>query len=417
MQIQSSRLTGPNAGKATQTQPTPTNADSSESAPSDSFDFTAEEIVTKGAFAAGGALGGVGLGVVTGNIMNSIANTSISTGVGGTLGGIGGAITALAISDSDKKGQSMLRVFGGWAGSSAGSLAGQYVIGGLGQAMSAAGAAPWIGSIAPLLGTAVGGLGGAALPLQGAEGKVAELVTDSAMTGLAGTAGIGIGGIMQLMVNGAAPVLGPAAEVAPALGAAALGSLVLATRKENNEVINATGATFVGAGIGYTLGMVAGGIANALGASPVAALAAPASGLIAGGLGGYTVSELPGHKFAEKAGVTAGLTGLGTVVGDIGGNVLTAITGNEIYSQFGTAVGAGNGLLVGLSVGDVDTHKAAPSLFGGTAGIATGALLGTALSALTGQETWKVVMPVLGGVAGGLSGAAAAFQVEKSEES
>lgn len=381
--------------------------------------ISAQDIVTKGAYATGGALGGVGLGVVTGNLMTSLTGVPLFSSVGGIAGGLGGAATGLAVSDSQNRGRTMYRVFAGWAGSSVGSLAGQSVATAAGQALSASGAAPWIGAVAPVVGTAVGALAGATLPLVGADGKIPTLVKNGAKTGLGVAAGLGIGAGIQAIVANGAPVLAPAATVAPILGAVALGSMVLNGTSKDERFGETFASTSAVSAFGYALGMVGGGFAQLAGASQAASLATPIAGAIGGALYGYSGSsrELPGQKTADKAaGVVTG-AGVGTTLGDLGGMALTAVTGNDIYRNAGSVVGGLNGALIGLSASGVDSHKATPAVVGATAGTATGALIGAALENLTGQTVWGVVMPVLGAAAGGLSSVAATFGSAKAQSS
>ncbi len=376
-------------------------------------DTSLADLVTKGAYAAGGALGGVGLGVATGQVMSSLTGSDIFSSMGGVMGGLGGAVTALAVSKSDNKTQSMLRVFGGWAGSSAGSLAGQYVIGNIAQNLAAAGAAPWIGALGPLLGTAVGGLYGAALPLADADTGAAAILKHSAVASLAGTAGIGLGAAVQIAVANGAPALAPLSMIAPTLGAIALGSTALDLRNAGGKPVAVLAPMSFYGGIGYAVGMAIGGAVD----STIGTFVAPVSGLLTGAFGGYTKSteDLPHKDLTEKAAIVSATTGIGTLVGELAGHGLTAVTGNSLYSQVAGMIGAANGAALGLSAAGVNTHKVTPTFFGASVGTATGALLGTALSKLTGQEIWGLVMPVLGATAGGLSAAAAAFNEAKGK--
>ena len=389
---------------------------STESTPKDSFHLSAEEVVTKGAFAAGGALGGVGLGVVTGSLMNSLTGSKLSSTLGGTLGGVGGAITALAVSGNENKAQSMVRVFGGWTGSSAGALAGQFV-GDFAQGLTALGASAWIGAAGPLAGTAVGALAGASIPLAGADGKVANLVKDTALAGLAGGGGIALGSFAEIAAHQVAPALGPVASVGPLLAGLTTGSIALAIKNEGPLAIDIA-AVSIPTSLSFAAGMFGGVVASKLGASDIASMAIPAAATLTAGLNGYASlgdNDRPGHEIASKAAVLTATTGFGTTIGDLAGSALTAVTGHGIYKQAGAIAGATNGALAGLSLNGVNTLKAGPSVIGATAGTATGALLGAALSRLTGQGLWGIVMPALGAAAGGLSGAAAAFQAEKTK--
>ena len=149
MNIQST-LTKPQAKLAQANSPQPEPEKTEEDS------LSVQDMVTKGAYATGGALGGVGMGIVTGQVMTSLTGVPIFSQVGGFAGAMAGAGTALAASKSENKAQTLKEVFFSWGLGSAGAAGGQYAMTAVGETLAASGAGAWVGATAPLLGTVVG---------------------------------------------------------------------------------------------------------------------------------------------------------------------------------------------------------------------------------------------------------------------
>lgn len=390
---------------------------SGPSAKPEKTDITPQDIVTKGAYLTGGALGGVGVGVVTGKVMSDLTGISMFSSVGGVAGALGGAASAYALSGNANKKEALVRVSAGWVGGSLGSAAGQFVLGKAGEALVAAGASSYLGAAGPLVGTLVGGLGGASLPMS-SDTKTGKLMKRVAVSSLAATAGTYGGGLAQSLLATNVPALSTAAALAPVVGGLAAGSIAHSYTIDSRQ---ATAAAYSGGfgAAGFGAGLLAGGLASTVTGSAFYTAGLPVIGMAAGALlgGGAGLEETNrsqetdsrAEKFFAASGTIAG-AGVGAAIGDAVGHGLQMLTGNSIYAQAGMAVGGVNGLLGGLSMHGIDTHKVAPTVAGATAGVAGGALLGHVLSAISGQQIWGTVLPVLGGAAGGLSCLAATFQ-------
>lgn len=399
------------------------NNPSGPSAKPEKTDITPQDIVTKGAYLTGGALGGVGVGVVTGKVMSDLTGISMFSSVGGVAGALGGAASAYALSGNANKKEALLRVSAGWVGGSLGSAAGQYVLGKAGEALVAAGASPYLGAAGPLVGTLVVGLGGASLPMS-SDTKTGKLMKRVAVTSLAATAGTYGGGLAQSLLATGVPALSTAAALAPVVGGLAAGSIAHSYTSQSPQAMAAAYSGGFGA-VGFGAGLLIGGLASGITGSAFYTAGLPVIGMATGALmgGGAGLEESNrsesfkpvSDKLFTAAGVVAG-GGVGAVIGDAAGYGLQALTGNSIYAQAGMAVGGVNGILAGLSANGVDTHKVTPTLLGTTAGVAGGAVLGHVLSAISGQQVWGTVLPVLGGAAGGLGSLAATFQQPGSAE-
>jgi hypothetical protein len=423
-----------------------------------------KDLVTKGAYASGGALAGVGLGVATGGVMSNLMGTSSLMTAGGVLGAIAGAGTAVSLADSENKKETLTKVALGWGGASIGSAAGQFLgLNVLGPLATSAGM-PSVATLAPFLGTATGALTGAAIPNIESSGEMLKLVRHGAGVSVLGSIGLTLGLAGKLWAI-RTPGMEHMGSFGPILGAAT-GAAIGHSIATDNVIADRVARTSFGTSAGYGVGSVVGGIAHSIGGSSLYTLALPAAGALAGSLTAYATrsygeSEVPygheagigatvvgsaaagtlagdalghlltaatGHSLYSQMGFLVGglngagigsviaapteitrkaagfslLTTSGLTVGALAGSALTAATGHDVYNQFGSALGALNGAAGGLEAIGIDTKKGQPILLSGTAGIGGGALVGSALSAITGHSVYGQMGAVAGGVSGAL---------------
>ena len=416
MKIQSTRQTGQTIKNSQ-----PDQAPKAES----TDELTIKDVVTKSAFTAGGALGGTGLGVATGLAISNISGNPVFGQFGGLVGAVGGAAAGLAASQKGASKANLARSVGAWAGASILSSGGMWAVGRATSHLAAHGAGALIGANGALVGAVAGGLVGAAIPFIGSEGRITGGLKDAASVAAGGTAGMLVGAGIQAAVNSAASsaaeqllpqfakMLAPVPYVTAAVGA------LSALDYKNNPGYEADmpglrKARNVGWAIagGYAGGALIGSLATlGFGASSAYMLAAPAVAATTAGL-----TAMGGHeKDFESSGYTKGaqtllLTGLGAGAGDVIGSGLTALTGNSLYRNIGAAAGAANGLTAGLRWAGLDDKKGLPLVTGLVSGGASGVLLGAGISALSGQNIWNTVVPVLGAATSVLTGLALAMK-------
>lgn len=421
-----------------------------------------KDVVTKSAFASGGALAGVGLGVATGGVLSSLTGAGSMTSVGGVLGALAGAATAVAVSGSDQKVDTLQKVGLGWAAASVGSGVGQ-VVGGatLGAAAQALGYTT-LATAAPFIGTATGALLGAAIPLANSDSDTAKLVKQGALVAGLGSLGLTLGTAGQAIAAAstglenfamAAPVIGLAAGTtlalsqfsdSPKAAAAArmaiggpvgyalgngmavlankvntvLPSFVFSTvggvggallalgsaegQRTELEVRSAQiGMSLVTGSTGLAIGELAGDILATATGNSLHRVAVPALGAVTGGLLGAHLQGLDTDRYSGAA-ILGGFT---LAAGAVGGAALTFLSGNPLYNQLGTAVGSVNGVLAGMEVAGVDTRKALPITFSASAGAGIGAATGEFLTHLTGNSLYSAAGPIVGLVNGAALGA------------
>lgn len=379
--------------------------------PKDKF----KDMVVKGAYASGGALAGVGLGVATGGLLSSLTGATSLTTVGGVLGAVGGAGTAVAVIDSEDKGKTLRQVGLGWTLASVGSGAGQFIAGPLLQQLATAAGSGAIATAAPFIGTAVGAVVGAAIPMNGEKGTVPEALQRGAVTSGLASLGliVGTAGKAWAMMD---PRVAHMGTIAPFLGAAAGGlggfsisrNVVSGIESENLEK---AATSLGGSAFYYGIGSVAGAFAHLAGGSSAYTYAFPAMGAAAGallgfGATGYGDEKTQSEQLANHGGIALLGAGAGTMAGDVLGNILTAATGQSIYANTGFALGAAQGGLMALAANGLDTKKAVPisllTTIGTTIGTTVGALGGAGLTALTGNNLYNQIGGVVGGINGGL---------------
>ena len=150
MKIQSTRQTG---------QTLQPSRPAAESKVDSGSDLNVKDIVTKGAFTAGGALGGTGLGVATGLAISNLSGNPIFGQFGGLVGAVGGAAAGLAASQKGASKANLARSVGAWAGASVLSSGGMWAVGHATSYMAAHGAAAVLGANGALVGAVAGGLG------------------------------------------------------------------------------------------------------------------------------------------------------------------------------------------------------------------------------------------------------------------
>lgn len=408
MQIMSSRIT-PKSANIDNSAPSKPEQSQLPEQPNDQF----KDLVVKGAYASGGALAGVGLGVVTGGVLSTLTGTPALTTVGGVMGALGGAGTAFAVADSENKAETLRQVGLGWTGASIGAAAGQYIAGGMLQHVAQAAGLHSIAAAAPFVGTATGALLGAYTPMSNSSGQVPEILIKATAVSTGGAVGLFLGtaGKAWAMSN---PAMAHMGTIAPALGSLTGAAIGLAASLDGeNKLVGKAASGLAGSAFYYGVGSVAGAIAHAAGGSSLYTHAFPAIGAIAGGLLAQDVEHMfnlsdpgPAEKIASRAGATL-LGGMaGTMVGDVAGHILTGITGQDIYSNIGFAVGAANGGLMGLTAKGVDTKDAIPASIITTFGVGLGALGGAGLTYLTGNPLYNQV----GGIVGGVNGALGAME-------
>jgi hypothetical protein len=403
-------------------------------------DLTFKDVVTKGAFTAGGALGGTGLGVATGMALSNVSGNAIFGQFGGVAGAVGGAAIGLAASQQGVSKENLAKSVGSWVGASVLSSGGMWVVGKASAHLAAHGASVLLGVNGPLLGAVTGGLVGAAIPFVASDGKISNQLKNAAAVSLGGTAGALAGGGLQALVTaplaksiaglGKEPVTAAALQQVahtmpqlttmlaplPYLGATVLALSALDFKnnpdpwepeKPNLKAARNTALATTG---GYLGGAALGSLASfAFNASPAYLVAAPLVGATAAGLT-YLGEHQSGENGYTKAAKTVFTTGLGAGVGDAIGNGLTALTGNDLYRNIGATAGAVNGLAAGLNWSGIDDKKGLPVVTGLLSGGASGVLLGAGISALSGQSVWNTVVPVLGAATGALTGLALSLE-------
>lgn len=191
----------------------------------------------------------------------------------------------------------------------------------------------------------------------------------------------------------------------PLAASTAASTLYLSTlESQHKEKFATAGATALGVGMGSAVGGLMGaglsavtgnGIYNAVG------------GVLGGATAGLASYAGPGEsnllKAAGSVGTTSGMMSAGVLLGE----GLTALSGNQIYATLGAGAGvATGGLMSAQGIWGVDSKGTMEASLGAVGGTAAGVALGEGLSLLTGQNIWKSTLPVLGTVAGGLSGLA-----------
>lgn len=408
----------PKTSLPTQNPSSPAKSDSEPKA-----DLTFKDIVTKGAYTTGGALGGTGLGVATGLALSNVSGNPIFGQFGGIAGAVGGAAAGFVASQNGVSKENLARSVGSWVGSSMLSSAGMWAVGSATSSLAAHGASAVLGANGALIGAVAGGLIGAAVPFIGSEGRITNGLKDAATAAAGGTAGVVAGAGIQALAMKATnisslPQFGLMLGPVPMITAAA-GALTLLDIKYNpgyspdHPNLRKAKHTSWSAAVGYGAGALVGSAAtDIIGASGNYLAAAPAVGAIVGGLtclGEY--SDSPDNAYTKGAKTTL-LTGLGTAAGDAIGHGLSALTGYSVYRDIGAAAGAVNGLTAGLRWSGIDDKKGLPVVTGLLSGGASGALLGAGISALSGQDIWQVVMPALGSATGLLTGLALSMHKE-----
>ncbi len=420
--------------------PTEVQADAAN-AQQDTFEsggLSAKSLVAKGAYAAGGALGGTGLGVVTGLALSNLSGNPVFGQLGGVIGIAGGVAAGLAASKGDLNKEALTRSVGSWVGASAGASGGMWALGAIGGALAQNGASAVLATSGALMGAAAGGLVGAALPFIGVKGPISNTLKNTAAVVGGGVSGAMLGGTAQSLVTSMAgdlfskkakeagmeaaqylaqnvpqlsTVLAPIPLMLGVVGAfSTLSGTHTGSSKTGKALVTARDAG-IGSTIGYGVGAAVGGVINAFGATTAYSIGTPIVGAAIGSL-----IALDGHRsdktsvYATAAGTTA-LAAVGVGVGDAIGHGLTALTGNPLYSQIGAIAGGANGLVGGLRANDVNKNGF-EVVTGLVSGGASGALLGAGISALTGQPIWNTVMPILGAAAGTLTGLALALDAK-----
>jgi len=316
---------------------------------------------------AGGALGHV-VGGVTGS---AGLGTGVSATVGTLTGGLQNTTGALAQGDMQETVQHLVGTVGGTVSTLLGAVGG--AAGGNGNGGAGAG----LGGLGNVVGGLTGAVTGLLGQLGGGSGGTTPTSPGQAVTdGIGGvvdlTGGLvaqtGVGGVVDGVVDGAAPVVNGAG--------AAVGGLVGGL----------TGSTSLGNGVSGTVGALTGGLQNMTGAlaqgnltgtvqsalGAVNTTAGTLLGAVGSTLGGITGSASGVNGLTNLlTGVTGGVTGgLSNVVGQLTGN--PAPTSNAPPPAGPSGLVVGNGGLVG-TVGQL-IGPTATSLFGGSGYTQNGSL-------------------------------------------
>ncbi len=370
--------------------------------------------VTRAAYAGCGALGGLALGAVSGQVMSHLTSNPVFSSLGGGVGAVGGAATSLALALSDQP-VHMGRVFGSWAGSSAGATGGMYLMRELGSYLAGQGAAAYFGSHGALIGAAGVGLAGGGLAFAGDRSKVGKIARSAAKAGAGITVGLALGGAAQAALATCAPALTSLGVTAPAVLAGTLGLVGVQNEinrgwvdgyeyKPSVETLDLAAKTVVGGAAGYLAGSLLAGFAVTAGGSPVYLAAAPALGG-AIGLAGSFGSVRSNERLTGLA-LAAGVAGGSAMVGDLLGHGLSALTGLPAFKMLGPATGAVAGASFELDRQGRLPKYIAPAAIGFAAGSTAGTLLGAGLTALTGHSAYQIAGSAIGSVAGVLAGLA-----------
>ena len=181
-----------------------------------------------------------------------------------------------------------------------------------------------------------------------------------------------------------------------------------------NDGVKLTAATTCSSAVGYGVGAVVGAVADSWGANYAYPLLAPAAGAAIAGMAGMAAQQ--DSKVLGKVALTSALAGAGCIVGDLVGHGLTALSGNPIYRNIGAAAGAVNGASLSFNISDPKSESkmakiadySTPAILGATGGSTLGCLTGALISYVTGNSFYSNAAPILGGVAGALTGLALA---------
>jgi hypothetical protein len=316
---------------------------------------------------AGGALGHV-VGGVTGS---AGLGTGVSATVGTLTGGLQNTTGVLAQGDVQETVQHLVGTVGGTVSTLLGA------VGGAAGSNGNGGAGAGLGGLGNVVGGLTGAVTGLLGQLGGGSGGTTPTSPGQAVTnGIGGvvdlTGGLvaqtGVGGVVDGVVDGAAPVVNGAG--------AAVGGLVGGL----------TGSTSLGNGVSGTVGALTGGLQNTTGAlaqgdltgtvqsalGTVNTTAGTLLGAVGSTLGGITGSASGVNGLTNLlTGVTGGVTGgLSNVVGQLTGN--PAPTSNAPPPAGPSGLVVGNGGLVG-TVGQL-IGPTATSLFGGSGYTQNGSL-------------------------------------------
>lgn len=374
---------------------------------------TFKSSVTRAAYAGCGALGGLALGAVSGEVMTHLTKNEVFSSLGGGVGAIGGAATSLALALSDQP-VSMGRVFGSWAGASAGATGGMYMMREVGAHLASHGADAYFGSHGALIGAVGLGLAGTGIAFSGDESKVGTIIRSSAKAGAGAMVGLAAGGAIQALAS-SQPQLALLTASTPFVLAGAL-SLMGVQNDINKGWINGyryqpksagldmATKSVLGGTLGYAAGSVVGGIALSVGGSAAYSVVAPALGIAVGAAGVF--GQVAEKKTFSDMALAAGAAGGVGVLGDAIGHGLTALTGQPAFQMLGAATGAVTGVALELDRQKRIPSALAPVALGFTAGTTAGTLLGAGLTALTGHSAYQLAGTAIGSVAGVLSGLA-----------
>lgn len=416
-------------------QSAPPKAEDSSATPEAAPEVPAKKgpsLITKAASATGGATGGLLLGGLAGTLMTNVTGNPLFQSYGAAVGSVAGGGMGLAAATGDDK-STLIRSAIGWGTGTAGMAAGQWALGSLANMVTSNGGSAVFAQTGQLVGAASGLALGASIPFTGSYRSGHMVTKQLGFAALTGNAGWLAGGALQAICNTAGnPTLGMAA---PWLGAAAgfftgaASRAIMGDSERANEKLNKISESYAayrqtvavgsslsgGAALGCVGGAIIGGFASNLNASPIYQVAAPVIGPALGALMSVaTVGEelysKQATQLAEKSATTLGFGALGAVVGDAVGHGLTYVSGNPLYSSIGGAVGALEGTMAGLTIANQDSKSPLfkGTLAGGTAGLglSAGALAGALLDHMTGSHIYGTVAPILGGVAGALTGLA-----------
>ena len=353
------------------------------------------DIVTTGAFATGGMLGGATIGGVGGHLLSSVTGQPGLSTIGTAAGALMGTATGISASRAEDKKEALKKAVLSYGLGTAGAAAGIYGLEAAHTALVASGATPLLGASLRLTGAVAGGIIGVGASQLGEDGKIQDTLKEAGLAAAFGTIGAGVGmGMTILAPNSLAPY---------AFGAsgAVIGQALAADGNSEGEGVDhfeRASAAFKGA-VGFAVGEAVGAAAQAMGGSNVYGMAAP---LALGAIGGLSHLGRTNETAKSLNHMVAG-TGAGALLGDLAGLGLTSLTGNSAYASFGGAAGAVTGL-VGATP---KVNKAAFAVVGSTVGgTGAGALAGALLTSITGKEIFNTALPALGATAGLLTGAA-----------
>jgi hypothetical protein len=370
---------------------------------------TARKVLEGAAQTAGGAMAGLALGAVGGQVLTSLGGSDAFASLGGGVGAAAGAATSAALSLSDRP-ISKGTLLAAWAGGSAGMAGGMFLLKHAGAWIAANGGPANLGIHGAAVGALACGLYGASVPFKETDEGFGRNATFVGRTALLMTTGMLAGSLVQAALSGSSAA--PAAQILPTLGSLGV-ALNRANSWVNdarhlelfdNKSLNVATRTFNWTTLGLGTGMVLGAAAGDYLGSAIDGVGGSFLGAAMGlSLGLGLAKE---NDVLKTSAATTAATGAGFVAGELVGRGLTALTGQSVFAAVGPIAGAVTAGSAYLHGHGKEGFYLAPVAVGLTVGASAGALLGAGLTALTGQTLYQNLGTAIGAVTGACGGVA-----------